>query len=417
MKLLTRFSLINLLMMVIIFLLSGFIINEFVQVILIREMDADLNGIELKVKKYVDKTGAFPQGNPLDEEKIVSVSTGERMPERSNTLVQLYSEREMKMHNYRQLVFPLHLDSSWYRVTIAKPVEGMHHLSRALITITLITILSTILISLVLNNILLRQLWKPFYESLAIMRNFKLGRTKSLSLPSTQVEEFSFMNESLILATQKAEQDYLLLKEFTEHASHEMQTPLSVMRSKLDVLIQEKGFSEKQSELVRGAYAAIKRLSRLNHSLLLLAKIENQQYGEVEEINLTQKVEEKILQFQELWQSHQIKISYSLEDSHINMNPELLDIVLNNLFSNAMNHNIPSGSIVIQLQAHHFSISNTGSSEILDEKRLFTRFYKESINSNSNGLGLSIIKQIAKVSSISTNYSFKNNLHCFALSW
>jgi signal transduction histidine kinase len=263
----------------------------------------------------------------------------------------------------------------------------------------------------------LRQLWKPFYESLAIMRNFKLGRTKSLSLPPTKVEEFSFMNESLILATQKAEQDYLLLKEFTENASHEMQTPLSIIRSKLDVLIQEKGLSEKQSELTRGAYAAIKRLSRLNHSLLLLAKIENHQFDKEEEIDLKQKVEEKIQQFQELWQSREVTATYSLKESSIKMNPELLEILLNNLFSNASNHNITSGSIAIELYAHHLSINNSGNSGALDEKRLFTRFYKETMNSNSNGLGLSIIKQIAKVSYIKIEYSFQNNLHSFILSW
>jgi signal transduction histidine kinase len=417
MKLLTKFSLINLLMMIIIFLVSSLIIYQLTEVILIREMDGDLSGIETKVKKYISQFHVIPQGYPLDEEKISFLLTGQESVDSSSELVQLYSERERKMHNFRQLVFPLYFNNSWYKVTVAKPIEGIHHITLALITISLITIFAIIVISVLLNTLLLRSLWKPFYASMGIMRNFKLGMTSSLNFPSTKVEEFSFMNESLLLATQKAEQDYLLLKEFTENASHEMQTPLSVMRSKLDMLIQDKSLSEKQSELARGAYTAIKRLSRLNHSLLLLAKIENHQFGETEEINLKQKVEEKIQQFQELWQSRQIKTNYNLRESHIRVSPELLEILLNNLFSNASNHNITAGTITIDLQDHRLSTSNTGYFGALDEKRLFTKFYKESINSNSNGLGLSIIKQIAKISSTDIEYTFENNLHSFILSW
>jgi len=417
MKLFTRYSVINLLVMVVIFLVSSIVIYLLVQVILIHEMDADLSGIEGKVKAYVERYNALPGGHPLDEEKISFEDAGPQKPSRNSVSVQLYSDREMKMHNFRQLVFPLWFGRSWQKVVVAKPIEGMHHLSRALITISLITILFTILISIALNSLLLRRLWKPFYNSMAIMRNFQLGRTNSLYFPATKIAEFAFMNESLRLATQKAEQDYLVLKEFTENASHEMQTPLSIIRSKLDMLIQEKGLSEKQGELVSAAYGSVKRLSRLNHSLLLLAKIENQQFDNMQDIDLKSKVEEKIQQFQELWHSRQIKADYVLQDSCVHISAHLLDILLNNLFSNASNHNVVSGDIYIQLEKNSLAISNTGNSGPLDEKKLFTRFYKKSINSNSNGLGLSIIKQISKVSHITTTYEFKNSRHLFSLTW
>lgn len=321
------------------------------------------------------------------------------------------------MHNFRQSVFPLYVNGSWYKVSIAKPVEGMRHLSGALVKISLITIFVTILISLALNNILLRRLWKPFYESLGILRDFKLGSSNTLEFPATGIEEFAFMNECLLMSSRKAEQDYLLLKEFTENASHEMQTPLSVVRSKLDMLIQEKNISEKQSQLAIGAYAAVKRLSRLNHSLLLMAKIENRQYQAVESIDLSEKLREKIMQFQELWQNTQIEVSASLEESTVRMNPQLLDILLNNLLSNAGNHNTNPGHIGIRLRPGHFEISNSGRSGALDEQRLFTRFYKVSVNNNSNGLGLSIVKQISNASGIEAKYRYKDDRHYFSLEW
>lgn len=416
-KLLTTFSTVNLLVMVAIFLFSSIVLYQLTKIILIREMDDDLSGIENKVKAYVNEFNKLPDAYPLDEERMNFVLSGQQPSIRSFELTQLYSNREKKMHNFRKLVFPLRFNNNWYRVTVAKPLEGMRHLSSALIKISLGTILIIIIISVFLNKILLRRLWSPFYESMSIMRNFRLGKTKSLDFPSTSIEEFSFMNESLSLATEKAELDYLLLREFTENASHEMQTPLSIIRSKLDMMIQEKDLSEKQSELAKVAYSSIKKLSRLNQSLLLLAKIENQQFTNIQTIDLKKIVEEKIEQFQELWQNQQIAVQYELQESKIPISPELLDSLLNNLLSNASNHNIPCGKILIELEQRQLTISNTGLPFSLDEKRLFMRFYKESVNSNHNGLGLSIVKQISKISSITTSYQFTGKLHSFILNW
>jgi signal transduction histidine kinase len=417
MKLLTKYSLVNLLVMVVIFIISSTVLYVLSQTILINEGDGDLAGIEGKIDAYIKQNNELPHGFTLDEEQLSFTPAGQHKPERSSQLVQMYSEREKKMHNFRKHVFPLWFNNTWYTVTVAKPIEGMHHLSRALINTSIITVLATIIISIVLNGFLLRRRWRPFYASLDIMRNFKLGRTERLSFPKTNIEEFSFMNESLLMATEKAEQDYLLLKEFTENASHEMQTPLSVIRSKLDMLIQDKGLSEKQSEMARAAYASIKRLARLNQSLLLLAKIENHQFNNMQEMNMKEMAEEKLAQFQELWQSYNITVARSLHNSLIKINPDLLDILLNNLFSNSVNHNIANGYVGVELGQGFFCIRNSGIDMPLNEKLLFSRFYKAATNGNSNGLGLSIIKQICKVSVITASYQYANNMHSFSLQW
>jgi len=417
MKLLTKYSWVNLIVMVAIFIASGLLLYKFTQIILIREMDADLSGVQNKIAEYVKQYNAFPEGFPLDEEEISFVSTGTQKTKRTSELTQMFSPRENKMHNFMKLDFPLWFNNNWYKVSIAKPLEGMHHLSRALITISIVTILVIILISILLNSFLLRKLWAPFYTSMNIMRNFKLGETESLFFPKTSTNEFTFMNDSLLLATGKARQDYLMLKEFTENASHEIQTPLSIIRSKLDMLIQDEELSQKQSELVKEAYSSIKKLSRLNQSLLLLAKIENQQFDNKQKMNLKEKVEEKIEQFRELWQSNGITINYLLHESQCYLSPELLDILLNNLFSNASNHNTNSGSITIHLEQKKLTVSNSGLPTPLDEQKLFTRFYKTPVNSSRNGLGLSIIKQIAKASGINVIYKYDETIHCFIVSW
>ena len=171
MKLLNKFSLINLLLMIFIFIVSSIIIYNLTQVILLREIDNDLAGIEEKINNYVSKNQMFPIGNPLDEERLIFQKTGIIKPNRNVTLIKLYSAREKKMHNFREIAFPLNFNKQWYRVTIAKPLEGVHHLSQALLIVSLITILATILISLFLNRLYLRRLWKPFYESRCRRKN------------------------------------------------------------------------------------------------------------------------------------------------------------------------------------------------------------------------------------------------------
>ncbi len=416
MKLLTKYSVVNILIMTTIFIVSALLLNKFFREILITELNADLTGVETKVEDYVKQYKSFPRGYPLDEEQLLYESTGNQKIKRNIRLTQMFSKRENKMHNFMKLDFPLRLHNGWYKVTIAKPVEGIHHLSRALISISIVGILCIILISILLNNVLLRKLWQPFYESMKIMRNFNLGESRTLTFPKTSTNEFSFMNESLQISTAKANQDYLLLKQFTENASHEIQTPLSIIRSKLDMIIQEEDLSQKQSELAKEAYSSIKKLSRLNQSLLLLAKIENQQFGNKEEINLRQKVNEKIEDFRELWQSLHLTCTSEINESFCCINPELLDILFNNLFSNASNHNINNGFINVTLEKNILTVSNSGSSS-LDENKLFTRFYKTSVNGNHNGLGLSIIKQIIIVSGFSINYHFDHNTHRFTVTF
>jgi signal transduction histidine kinase len=417
MKLLTRYSLVSIALMIAIFIASAAVLYRFTEIILTREMVADLNGVKTKLENYVNEFHKFPEGFPLDEEELFYMVTDKPFPEQSQ-LTTMYSQREKKMHNFMKIDFPIMLDHVWYKVTIAKPLEGMHHLSDALITISILTIFIIIFLEIILNNYLLKRLWRPFYKAIEIMRGFRLGESNSLDFPKTSISEFSFMNSSLQFATNKARQDYFVLKEFTENASHEMQTPLSIIRSKLDMIIQEKEFSQKQSELIREAYRSVKKLTTLNRSLLLLAKIENQQFDNKIALDLKNKVEEKIEQFRELWQHNEIAVVSKLENSKaLHIDPELLDILLNNLFSNASNHNIPHGYIGITLKPDQFIICNTGDPEPLNEQRLFTRFYKTSINSNQNGLGLSIIKQISKVSGLSIHYSFMDHKHSFTLGW
>jgi signal transduction histidine kinase len=283
--------------------------------------------------------------------------------------------------------------------------------------ITFLTILAILLASFIINRIVLKRIWRPFYQSLNSVKAFKVGSNEKLRLPRSGIDEFRLMDETLEKITSQAQLDYVSLKTFSENASHEIQTPLAVIRSKLDLMIQDEELTEKQSNLLQAAYNSVQKLTKLNHSLLLLAKIDNKQFQETKSINLKQKMEEKVDDFHELWTAHQLSVEANLNNAAILMNEELLDVLLNNLLSNATKYNCNNGKVKIVLAEKFLSIANTSNTSALSRETLYQRFTRASTGNESNGLGLSIIKQICDTSGLHLNYEFTNEMHVFIMHW
>jgi len=413
MKLFAKYTRINLLTTIIIFLLSATAFYFVIRYILINQVDNDLRIEEREIETYVHEHGVLPEPIPVKDQKISYALVDREFLKRKFTTEHFEGEGD----SFRVLHFGITAGEKMYIATVAKSLEGTDDLTRSILLISLATILVILVTSLVINRVLLKKLWQPFYTSLDILKNFRVDKKQSLNFPSTQIDEFTFMNQTIGKTTNQAQQEYSLLKEFTENASHEMQTPLAIIRSKLDLLIQDENLSEDQSKTMQSAYTAIEKLSRLNQSLLLLAKIENNQYADTSRINLKDRIAEKLDAFHELWQNQNISVTFSLKDATVNLNTELADILLNNLFSNATRHNFSNGTIDVALEEKQLKISNSSNEKELNSRQMFLRFFSQDRKSRYNGLGLSIIKQICDVSGISIQYLFSGNEHRFILTW
>jgi len=416
MKLFTRYNRINLFATVIIFLLSGLAFYFLLKYVLIDQVDEDLKIEQHEIQTYAGKYHQLPEIIPVRDQRTGYMPVGKDGGERQFTSIWLKDTIEKQPELFRQLIFYITVNNQCYRVTVRKSLEGTDDMIRSIVTITLATILLILVVSFFINRLVLKKLWQPFYDSLAAMQQFELGKNKRPQFASTNIEEFSIMNETLSQATAKAHEDYRYLKEFTENASHELQTPLAIIRSKLDVLIQDENLSESQSRVVQGAYEAIQKLSRLNQGLLLLAKIENGQYTETATINVSEKINVKLEQFGELTASKGLRVTTAMDEKAvIEANPELFDILVNNLLSNAIKYTPESGNINIIVEEGLLEISNSAASAALDESRLFRRFAKSGSAKEGIGLGLAIIRQAAEVSGFETRYVFEEEQHHFLL--
>lgn len=416
MKLLAKYNRVNLFATILIFLVSSMVFFFLVRYILIGQVDVDLVIEQKEIQNYVARYNLLPEYIPVKDQQITYEKTGTEFTRQTFSTYTSIDSLEKEKMSSRKLIFGIEAGNQFYMVTVSKSLEGTDDLLYTILLITFSTILIMLVVSLFINRMILQKLWKPFYSSLNTIRNFRIDKSQHLHFNETGIDEFDFMNDVIQKTTNQAKQDYLLLKEFTENASHEIQTPLAIIQSKLDLLIQS-DLSRSQTAIVQSAYQAIEKLSRLNYSLLLLAKIENNQFAEKNLVDVEEKIKEKINAFTELWQNQSLIIKTNLQATKLNMNKELADILLNNLFSNASRHNKEKGTIQIILSPTKLIFKNSSLYKQLDESRLFTRFGKLNDSTSQNGLGLSIIKQICEVSGFKVDYQFEENLHCFVISW
>jgi signal transduction histidine kinase len=247
------------------------------------------------------------------------------------------------------------------------------------------------------------------------MQLFDLMGENHVEFDKTNVREFKILNDVLKTMTEKIAFDYRNLKEFSENAAHEMQTPLSIIQSKLELLIQSENLNAKQMEDVQAVYESATRLSKLTQALLLLAKIENNQFTELQPIKIEELIKTKINLFKELAKHKSISVEMELKSLVIKMHPMLADILVSNLIANAIKHNIEGGNLSIELNREGFVIRNSGTPLNVSPQVLFQRFRKANPASDSLGLGLAIVKAICTVYGFSLEYKYIDNLHIISI--
>jgi signal transduction histidine kinase len=206
--------------------------------------------------------------------------------------------------------------------------------------------------------------------------------------------------------TEKIHSDYISIKEFTENAAHEMQTPLAVVQSKLELLLQDENLKEAQSDLIVQATEGLSRLNKLNQSLLLLAKIDNNQYATGEVISLAEIIKKYLKLFDSFIREKEITVEENYGgDWLLNLHPLLADSLVSNLLGNAVKYNYKGGKISISLTNKIFEIANTSQLPSIDPQQLFKRFYKSKFDGHSStGLGLAIVKKICDTHHLNITY-------------
>ncbi|WP_196937121.1 sensor histidine kinase [Sphingobacterium hungaricum] len=279
--------------------------------------------------------------------------------------------------------------------------------------ITLVFFLILILGFWILNRRLSKNLWQPFQDTLQKLKTFELNSQKQPEFQETDTIEFAELNATLNKLIQHGISTYKNQKEFTENASHELQTPLAILKNKVDILLQSDDLTEKQYEIAEEMNKALIRSSRINKNLLLLAKIENSQFDHSELIDFDELVKHSKDSLQEYFEEKHLAVRLDLMSPiQIKGNNGLIDILLNNLLINAIRYTSKAGEIYIRATQSGFEIANSGQQKLNDEL-LFKRFSKISTENSGSGLGLPIVQEICRLHHWQANYHFEGGEHVF----
>ena len=299
-----------------------------------------------------------------------------------------------------------------YIITIFKVTDEKNELLQAIGLYLFFLFFSLFIISILINYLIARRLWKPFYDSVNSAEKFDIQSDKPLDLPDTDIKEFNQLNDVFYYMTTKMRYDYLNLKEFSENAAHEIQTPLAVIRSKTDLLAQQKSLNKVSINLIKSINEATTKLFKLNQGLLLISKIENQIFHEKKKVSLTQIIRKSLDNYKEIMELKKIKVEFEAKDEAvIEMNDVLAEVLISNLLSNAVRFNVDNGFIKCNIDNKFLTISNSGLPLSVKPEDLFKRFYKGSDNPQSVGLGLSIVKKITDGYGMTITYTNNNTNH------
>lgn len=327
-----------------------------------------------------------------------------------------YDALDAEIEPYRELNASILIEGNPYTYSARINLVEKEDLMKS-IAILFLVIISLLLVGLfVITKRLSINLWKPFYETLNQIEKFEIDKSNHPKFTETNIEEFNRLNNSIEKLITKNTSIYHSQREFIENAAHELQTPLAVFQAKIDTLIQNADFTQEQYKMLSSLNDSVSRLNRLNKNLLLLSKMENDIYSEKQTINLNEAIVKHFEFFTEQAKAKNLIIKTEMNEAvAVKSNPVLAEILISNLFLNAIRHNVSDGQVLVTLSDHSLTFSNTGQSQTLVADKLFNRFSKSNPSEQGNGLGLAIIKKIADLNNWKISYSFANNFHSFSV--
>jgi len=323
----------------------------------------------------------------------------------------IYLKGEGETEPFRQAVSYFSKDGSYYRLAVRGSIIEREDLLLSLLIIFALVYLLMIFVLYFFNRKTANEIFRPFYSNLEQLNKYTIKSEKGLDLQTSNIDEFAELNAALSELSAKAGREYKALREFTEDVSHELQTPVSVVKSKLELLLQKEISDEEMIDHIRKAYFNINKLDKLNRSLVLLSKLESKDFFDEKEIDVKRVIGKVIENYEEIAAAKSISISKKISSCDIQGNEILLDILISNLISNAIKHNFDGGRIEIELEDSLLKIGNTGGGKALDSAKIFDRFNKGNNSGDSIGLGLAITKKICLLFNYEINYSYQNKMH------
>ncbi|MBP6812001.1 MAG: hypothetical protein KA138_10805 [Saprospiraceae bacterium] len=412
MKLLQQTQLMFLRIVLPVFAMAGVIMYFTMYLAIMHESDEKLAEIRIAIEDFVNVHDTLPAFFQRIDERLEA----RPMPSSLIDFREKFSDTtcfnplENEQEPFRRLRFPLKVRGQWMLLSILQSTVEQEEL--AVLVISLLALSFSLLFGAMLwvNRAVSRKVWQPFYKTLEIMRGFRLTVQEPLRLVPSAVQEFQELNATLQTLTLQVRKEFQSVRKFTENASHELQTPLAVIQNKLEMLLQDETLNEIQTRQMVIIGQSARRMARLNQSLLLLSKIENNQFSEQIQLELKSLVEKKLAWLEDFITEKQLVLETNLNAKTIEINSFLAETLISNLLTNAIKHNLVGGLLRVSLNERTFIVENSSIKPILPVGELTARFARGSAQTEGLGLGLSIVVEICTQQGLGLELAFEKNL-------
>lgn len=319
---------------------------------------------------------------------------------------------------YYTLRAPIFIENKPYTLFIKINMLENEHMIINLLGLYIVIILLLLTGLYFITKILSTLLWKPFTDLLTQLEYFEINNPVSIHYPATTTDEFIRLNTIVEQLIGRNILIYNSQKEFIENASHELQTPLAIMQAKLDNLIQSDSLNPELAGELETLNNALSRLGRINKNLLLLSRIDADNYPFKQTVFVNEIIHQQLHFFENQYLEKDITVTANItENLAVTANPTLFEICTSNLLMNAIKHTANGGSIVITIQSNTLSIANTAAYGQLPPQNLFKRFAKINLQSQGAGLGLAIVKKVTELNQWQLAYNFTNSMHNFTITF
>ncbi len=263
----------------------------------------------------------------------------------------------------------------------------------------------------IVTNRRIQLIRNQLYQIFQTLEEFDIDIPQKMNFMESPFPIFNELNEYLVELIERIRHNYLSNKQFTQNASHELQTPLAIIKGNAEMLLQSPNFKEKEIEALAIILQNTNRLSKLNSTLILLSKIEHHRFPDAEQVSFIQKTDEILNHFKDLIRMQKLVVEKNYEkDFVIEMSSTLAEILITNLIQNAIRHN-QGDNINITIGNHYFQTMNKGKKLKTTPESLFNRFKRVSNNEESLGLGLSIVKRICTLYNLEVSYTIGKDMH------
>ena len=335
--------------------------------------------------------------------------------EYGETEAYLKSQEDFASSRTRSQIFQ-DKDGNFRKITVSLPTFEQEVLVEHVFWWTLMLFITLLASVILIGLISLHYNMKPLYRLLEWIDKYEPGASATKVPSDTDIVEFRKLASVVEQAVTRFETEYEERKIFIGNASHELQTPLAVCSNRIEMMLDRPDMTEELAEDLIKVHRSLSGLIKLNKTLLLISKIENGQFPQSSEVDMTVLAEESINLHKEIYGHKNIAANLTvIQRFLLHIDEQMASVLVGNLVKNAFVYTPSGGSIEISMSEDRFSISNTGDGP-LDREKVFRRFYQPSgRKEGATGLGLALVYSVCVNNGLDITYDYIDGKHIFAI--